>query len=132
MNPPAHYKECTKHEMAELESVLAAAIGLCDYQMSFTLLMAVRVQRNFCPGWVLIMARADACAVLRKDILDCPAPVAAEILNSGLFLPHPSTVSVLPGFSMTHTSPFPEPIVCPWSLSISVYHENQKAMVLFL
>lgn len=73
--------------MAQFESVLAAAIGLCDYQMSFTILMVTCVQRNFCPGWLLIMPTADACAVLRKDILDCPAPVAAEILNSGLFLP---------------------------------------------
>lgn len=63
--------------------------------MPFAILRAVCVQRDFCPGWVLIVPAADACAVLRKDILDCPAPVAAEILNAGLFLPPPSTVSAL-------------------------------------
>lgn len=31
------------------------------------------------------MPTADACTILRKDILVCPAPVAAEIFNSGLF-----------------------------------------------
>lgn len=55
--------------------------------MPFAILRAVCVQRDFCPGWVLIVPAADACAVLRKDILDCPAPLAAEILNAGLFCP---------------------------------------------
>lgn len=63
--------------------------------MPYIILTAVCVQRNFCPVWVLSTPTADACTVLRKDVLDCPAPVAAEICNAGLFLPPASRVSVL-------------------------------------
>lgn len=63
--------------------------------------------------WLGIDYANSWCMCCSKDMWDCPAPVAAAILNS--FKYSVCLAGLHPSFSMTHTTQFPEPIVCPWS-----------------